>query len=455
TIDGGHQFAITSDDHSALYIWPEGRPDERKQIAFLDQWTPLDDWESRPGQVSSPIQMKAGEAWIVEARHSEGGGGDHLAIGWKEPGRPWNRPIGVTRPDRTHASLVRRALSASLRDGDPARIQAVADVALDSGQGDVLRREAMEVIRQWPAPELRERVQGRYRPVEGERDVAGWKAVMERVLPALAESDQVVAMPARAIAEEHGIALDPDMLFETLEDQSIDVAQRISTLRLLTRREESRQRAIELAMGGLPALRAEGLLAMSLHEPERALPLAKEAIESNDLVWRRAGIESLAIIDQPEAESLLLERLNALDSEHPAVALDVLEAARRRGGLRLESGIRKWSQAPEGERSPAYAMTREGGDVTRGRDLVFYHAGASCLRCHVIDGTGGAAGPDLSSVGNRLDTESLVRSLLEPQAEVAEGYGDASAMPAMTTYLTPMQIRDVVAYLKTLQAESN
>ena len=105
--------------------------------------------------------------------------------------------------------------------------------------------------------------------------------------------------------------------------------------------------------------------------------------------------------------------------------------------------------------APAYAMTSEGGNITRGRDLVFYHAGASCLRCHVIDGTGGPAGPDLSGVGNRLDTASIVRSLLEPQAEVAEGYGEASAMPAMDTYLTPMQIRDVVAYLQTLQAESN
>jgi mono/diheme cytochrome c family protein len=37
--------------------------------------------------------------------------------------------------------------------------------------------------------------------------------------------------------------------------------------------------------------------------------------------------------------------------------------------------------------------------------------------------------------------------MLDPQAVVAEGFGEASAMPAMAEHLTPLQIRDVVAWL--------
>ena len=109
---------------------------------------------------------------------------------------------------------------------------------------------------------------------------------------------------------------------------------------------------------------------------------------------------------------------------------------------------------PEGY-AAAYTLAAAGGHPDRGRELVFYHAGASCLRCHIIGDTGGTAGPPLTDVGQRLDTAALLRSLMEPQAEITEGFGEASAMPAMATHLDPMQIRDVVAYLESLRGASN
>ena len=109
---------------------------------------------------------------------------------------------------------------------------------------------------------------------------------------------------------------------------------------------------------------------------------------------------------------------------------------------------------PEGGYPPIYLLSSSGGDAVQGRELVFYHASASCLRCHVIEGTGGTAGPSLSDVARRLDDDALLQALLEPQAEIAEGYGEASAMPPMAKHLDPMQVRDVVAYLQTLRGPS-
>jgi cytochrome c1 len=45
----------------------------------------------------------------------------------------------------------------------------------------------------------------------------------------------------------------------------------------------------------------------------------------------------------------------------------------------------------------------------------------------------------------------LLRSLVDPNAEVAQGYGTVSAMMPMGPILTLEELRDVVAYLETLK----
>ena len=51
------------------------------------------------------------------------------------------------------------------------------------------------------------------------------------------------------------------------------------------------------------------------------------------------------------------------------------------------------------------------------------HPAAQCIRCHKIGSTGGVLGPDLSKVASRLSTEKILESLVNPQAELADGYG--------------------------------
>ena len=56
------------------------------------------------------------------------------------------------------------------------------------------------------------------------------------------------------------------------------------------------------------------------------------------------------------------------------------------------------------------------GDAARGAQV---YAGADCSSCHMIGGEGGRTGPDLSTVGSRLDPDELASSLADPDAEVA------------------------------------
>jgi mono/diheme cytochrome c family protein len=45
----------------------------------------------------------------------------------------------------------------------------------------------------------------------------------------------------------------------------------------------------------------------------------------------------------------------------------------------------------------------------------------------------------------------MLLSIVEPNAQVAQGFGPISSMPAMGTVLTPREVRDVVEYLGTLK----
>ncbi len=59
------------------------------------------------------------------------------------------------------------------------------------------------------------------------------------------------------------------------------------------------------------------------------------------------------------------------------------------------------------------------GQAERGR-AVF--AAATCANCHRAGGLGRQFGPDLSGIGERNDPEHLVRSILEPNAAITEGF---------------------------------
>ena len=59
------------------------------------------------------------------------------------------------------------------------------------------------------------------------------------------------------------------------------------------------------------------------------------------------------------------------------------------------------------------------GDAGAGAEL-FRSAG--CASCHIVDGTGGFLGPSLDSVALRKTSDQIRRDVLEPDADLAEGY---------------------------------
>jgi cytochrome c2 len=96
------------------------------------------------------------------------------------------------------------------------------------------------------------------------------------------------------------------------------------------------------------------------------------------------------------------------------------------------------------------------GDPTQG-ELVFMGVG-TCMTCHDTNNGITIVGPSLKGVGTRAGQriagktadEYLRQSILDPTAYVVEGFNPV--MPqSFGTALTPQQIADLIAYLKSLQ----
>ena len=71
----------------------------------------------------------------------------------------------------------------------------------------------------------------------------------------------------------------------------------------------------------------------------------------------------------------------------------------------------------------------------------------ACVACHKVAGQGGVLGPDLSSIGASSDRVYLRRAILDPAADVAEGFPPGIMPPNYGEQLYAMELEMLVDYL--------
>jgi quinoprotein glucose dehydrogenase len=399
-------------------------------------------------------------------------------------------------PETSYA-LHRRVIDANRLLGSEAAASALAAYAADATLPEAMRRLALDALAEFVKPGPRDYVWGSWRP-QPERDPAVVYAALDRFGRTLVAGD--LGDRALEVALAHGrVPLDDDELFARVVDRGASADARAGSLRALASRGGSAalERALEVARASDAALlRAEARDALAALRPAEALPALAQARFEGEPLERQRAFAALAKLADPGADALLAEALDRLDagSLEPAVQLDLLDAARTRGTPGLLERLAAYEARTRAAgllASRAWAL--EGGDAARGR-LVFQGQG-DCQRCHGDAGHGAGAGPELEGVGARRDRAYFLRSVLEPSAEIAEGFatysvtkrdgsvvsgtlvseqdgvlvlesggqqqriaaaeiaeriGPVSAMPPNGLALAPRDLRDLVAYLATL-----
>jgi mono/diheme cytochrome c family protein len=428
--DGAYRFLLNSDDEGLLRVEVDGKWVTASKVR---SWVAPGNWQGNKEQVSAPVMLKAGVPVRFEARHREGGGNDYLGVGWIRPDGVVEAPIGGSTGNREQSSIVRRSVEALVRQGDGAAAAAVAKIALNRELPEVLRLDAIEALAQWGHPPPRDRVTGRWRPID-ERDTTQVAAAVGAFLPPLAQEPGSIGAAASEAARALNVPLDPAVLRATFEDSTSATEARIDAMRSLavSDDEDLASWVVSTAIDdGDPRVQSAAIVLLHEQSPAQATSVAHGWVDQDAL--RRAALGQYArALDTKSLSALLAMRKSGTSANHE---LDLLEALVKRG---VPVDITHRQKA---------AMV--GGNPAAGERLFRFHSASQCVRCHAVDGIGGIAGPNLSDVGVRLNREALLQSMLAPQAVIADGFGEASAMSAMGDHLTPMQLRDLVAWLET------
>ena len=319
----------------------------------------------------------------------------------------------------------RRALSANKMEHTCAASVRVAQFASDLNSPESLRILAMQSLRDWtPRPEgNRDIVEGRIIPQShlnavcvGEVDAEIGQILETATGELLIETMQFVF--------ENEIQILGDYAQQWLHDESLKPDVRAYALH-----QDPNNKNLEYALStNIWQLRVAAFECILKEDPHSVAPLLYKAIEEGELQEAQAAVTLLGKttwgLEEVDIASLPIE-----------LHLEYAQAT----GKPLMFGD------PLEEPWLIY-----GGDIRLGKQIVCENTRSECLRCHKISGRGGIAGPSLDGIADRLSDRELLDSLLVPNKSIAAEFGEYSSMPPMGVLLNHRELRDVVAYLKSL-----
>jgi mono/diheme cytochrome c family protein len=152
--------------------------------------------------------------------------------------------------------------------------------------------------------------------------------------------------------------------------------------------------------------------------------------------------DSAGVADQPEEEKSFFFRGALLGLVGGALVAVLLISA----GGSVISLFDDMLGTGEEAAAPAEELTGEALLISTGSNLATTNG---CIGCHSVNGLDGT-GPTWTGLAARVDDEYLRRAILQPNADIAEGYTEG-VMPV--TYVDTLSDEDVdalVAYIKSL-----
>ncbi|WP_417733027.1 PVC-type heme-binding CxxCH protein [Rosistilla oblonga] len=411
--------------------------------------------------------------------------------------------------------FVRRAINANFRLGTAAAAARLLDYASDKTNPIDLRVDACNALSHWLAPPVLDRVEGIRRdlPVDSRTFDRDQAAAVLGQLAATGEPNVVVA--AVRAARMMKVVIAPAALIGLLENERALTELRMQALSSIVQMDHESAKVLLVASADSSdtALSIYALETLADRYPSDALAILERKMQQTDAIAvKQACIAGLGKIATRDADAILQQLASQLlDESLPSeLSLDVYQAVQSRAeDAAPMRSIQESLSRQQTERAAAlklgdttdqikFAFSGQGGDVERGKQIFQTNLRAQCSRCHRIGKRGSNIGPELTKIGKQRDLNHLLRAVVAPSADIEPKYftqvvlllsGQAvkgsiksenddetividssgkeikiasdeieeiidqkvSLMPDMTEALSPLEVRDLVAFLNSLK----
>ena len=403
--------------------------------------------------------------------------------------------------------MLRRLTHSAFRLGGEANAARVVAIAANEKLPAEARAEALRLLAQWANPYPVDQSTGHWAPLPS-RDAKELRASLSAALPTLLKGDSDILRASLELVEQYKLevaSLSDDLLAGLVANAKLSGSARAKALELWLERKPAdladvagkyaKDKQDEVAMVAIGALAhlnpAQGLVELS------------KAATAGSAARRQGAWKALAKLPAAGVDALFVANLKALEQAKgvsPA-AIELLEAAAQRSEPSVKEALAatQTSIAAGTDKLAKWMPALEGGDAKNGFALFTALPAGQCLRCHRASddahAAGGEAGPNLAGVAKRGERRYLLESVVNAGAVVVSGYGTVnlelanggalvgtlikeekehvdvdvagnrwrvarkdiksmsapvSGMPALDAVLTLNEVRDIVAWLATL-----
>ncbi|PQJ27117.1 hypothetical protein BSZ32_00435 [Rubritalea profundi] len=346
-----------------------------------------------------------------------------------------------------------RIINSIVRLGNPKGILSLLAMAENEKLPDDSRIECLFQLARWEKPPAGDPTTGKIRPITGDRSLETVRPQITKSLERLLDqANGKVLAEVLKTGNKFGVSTSQETLrAQLLNDDNIREVRLAALKNLLNNKDSKLIKTLQKSLRAKePEVRRSSLQALTKLSSKVALKESQRMLESKSPFDRQIAIRALASIKDKKATASILAMLKTIENQPIEVHLDIIETAKAAG----DPGLTKALEAYEAKLSKddplaAFQVTLAGGDIGKGRAVLYGHGAAQCTRCHKADPNrkGGVAGPDLKNAGKKHNAAYLLESLILPNARIASGFGmvsltmkDGSLLAGMLAKDTPESI---------------
>lgn len=400
--------------------------------------------------------------------------------------------------------IVQRILHANYRLGQDVNIDRLIAFVTSNVGTEKMREEAMNLLGDWAAPGLRDKIMNRHLPLP-DRSATRVIERLQQNVAALAATPDTVRDAFFKVGAKYDMKEIASLIESIVLDSKASPRRRADAIAALAtlNPNELKKQSTSLLQDSQESVRIATMRSLAKIDKPAAGSAVEKAIASKSTGERQAAWDLIPALDDSIAQALLTKSAPAFfaGSLPKDTWLNATEAIAAKGTdemkRTLEARDKESASKAASDPKAAYSDCVDGGDGEAGRELFFTRSNLSCVRCHKVGETGGEVGPVLSELGKQKDRTYLLEAIVAPNQAIAQGFEtvvllteddetisgilksetdtklslmdaqgavieiekDAivsrkkglSSMPAdLTKYLTKRELRDLVAYLASL-----